>query len=124
MSPEYGNPTEGSMLFQEKYAMAESQKNAWTKMISTWKCITVSLTSSHLYVKLHGIFGWLIMPFGADLDHAVPVTDIRSAEKRKNVLGYDEISVVFSLQSGGEREVLIYLKRGEEFLNLLNSMMH
>lgn len=124
MSAEYGNPAEGSMLFQEKYAMAESQKNAWTKMISTWKCITVSLTSTHLYVKLHGIFGWLIIPFKADLDHAIPITNIRSVEKRKNVLGYNEISIVFSLQSGGERELLLYLKRGEEFLNLLKSMMH
>ena len=124
MSAEYGNPAEGSMLFQERYAMAESQKNAWTKMISTWKCITVSLTSTHLYVKLHGIFGWLIIPFKADLDHAIPITNIRSVEKRKNVLGYNEISIVFSLQSGGERELLLYLKRGEEFLNLLKSMMH
>lgn len=124
MNTEYGNPAEGSLLFQEKYAMAESQKNAWTKMISTWKCITISLTSTHLYVKLHGIFGWLIIPFRADLDHAVPISDIRSAEKRKNVIGYDEISVVFSLQSGGERELYLYLKRGEEFLNLLKSMMH
>ena len=124
MSKGYEVPAEGSLLFQEKYAMAESQKNAWTKMNSTWKCIAISLTSSHLYVKLHGIFGCLVIPFGADLNHAIPVTDIRSAEKRKNVLGYTEISVIFSLQSGGERELLLYLKRGEEFLNLLRSMMH
>ncbi|MCK5065380.1 MAG: hypothetical protein KAQ97_08860 [Candidatus Fermentibacteraceae bacterium] len=124
MGDEYGNLIDGSLLFQERYAMAQSQKNPWTKMVSTWKCINVSLTSIHLHVKLHGLFGWLVKPFGADLDHVIPIIDIRSIENRKNVLGYTEISVVFDLQSGGERELLLYLKRGEEFLNLLRSMMN
>ena len=116
------NISEGGLLFQEKYAMAQSQKSAWTRAVSTWKCIMISLTSIHLHVELHGLFGWLTKPFGADLDHVIPITDIRSFEKRRNVLGYTEISVIFSLQSGGERELLLYLKRGEEFLNLLKSM--
>jgi len=115
---------EGGLLFQEKYAMAQSRKSAWTKAINTWKCIMISLTSTHLHVKLHGLFGFLVKPFGADLDHSVPITDISSVEKRKNFFGYTEISVVFHLQSGGERELFLYLKRGEEFLNLLTSMMN
>ena len=124
MSDEYDILVEGNTLFQEKYAMAQSQKSLWTKMVSTWKCINVTLTSTRLRVKLHGLFGWLVKPVGADLDHMIPVSDIKSAEKRRNVLGYTEISVVFSLQSGGERELLLYLKRGEEFLNFLNSIMY
>jgi len=115
--------SEGSQLFQEKYAMAQSQKNAWTKAVSTWKCITVTLSATHLQVKLHGLFGLLVKPFGADLDHVIPIYDIVSAEKRKSYLGYNEIAVIFHLQSGGDRELLLYLKRGEEFLNLLGSMM-
>ncbi len=124
MSAEYENMAEGSLLFQEQYAMAQSQKNGWTKCVNTWKCITVSLSATHLQVKLHGLFGLIVKPFNADLDHVIPITDIRSAVKKKNFFGYNEISVVFSLQSGGERELLLYLKRGDEFLNLLNSMMH
>ena len=113
----------GSLLFQEQYAMAQSQKNGWTKSVNTWKCITVNLSATHLQVKLHGLFGLLVKPFNADLDHIIPITDIRSVEKRKNYFGYNEISVVFSLPKGDERELLLYLKRGEEFLNLLKSMM-
>ena len=113
----------GSLLFQEQYAMAQSQKNGWTKSVNTWKCITVNLSATHLQVKLHGLFGLLVKPFNADLDHIIPITDIRSVEKRKNYFGYNEISVVFSLPKGDERELLLYLTRGEEFLNLLKSMM-
>jgi len=116
--------TEGGLLFQEKYAMAQSQKSAWTKMVNTWKCIEVSLTSTRLHVKLHGIFGSIVKPFNADLDHVIPITNIKSAEKRKIYFGYQEISVVFRLQTGGDRELLLYLKRGDEFLNLLRSMMN
>lgn len=123
MNEEYGNIPEGSLLFREQYAMAQSQKNGWTRSVNTWKCITVNLSATHLQVKLHGLFGWLVKPFNADLDHVVPITDIRSVVKKKNYFGYNEISVVFSLLSGGERELLLYLKRGEEFLNLLKSMM-
>ncbi|MCD4774709.1 MAG: hypothetical protein K8S15_01495 [Candidatus Aegiribacteria sp.] len=123
MNEKYENMPEGSLLFREQYAMAQSQKNGWTRSVNTWKCITVNLSATHLQVKLHGLFGLLVKPFNADLDHVVPITDIRSAVKKRNYLGYNEISIVFSLRSGGERELLLYLKRGEEFLNLLKSMM-
>lgn len=122
MSAELYRMSEGSLLFQEKYAMAQSQKNGWTKAVNTWKCISVSLSATHLMVELHGLFGLLVKPFNADLDHIIPIADIRSVEKRKNYFGYNEISVVFSLPSGGSRELLLYLRRGEEFLNLLGSM--
>ncbi len=122
MSAEFDSMSHGSLLFQEQYAMAQSQKNGWTKSVNTWKCITVSLSATHLQVKLHGLFGLLVKPFNADLDHSVPITDIRSVVKKKSYFGYNEISVVFSLPNGGERELLLYLKRGEEFLNFLGSM--
>ncbi|MBN2586092.1 MAG: hypothetical protein JXA64_05700 [Candidatus Fermentibacteraceae bacterium] len=114
--------SEGGILFQERYAMAQSQKNVWTKMVSTWKCIVVSLSSTNLQIGLHGLFGLLVKPFGADLEHTVPLTCVISAEKKGRLIGYDEISLVFSLPSGGRRELLLYLKRGEEFLSLLNSL--
>lgn len=110
-------------MFQEKYAMAQSQKNAWTRAVSTWKCVSVSLSSTHLHVELHGLFGLIVKPFGADLDHEIPIGDIRSAGRKRNYFGYNEISVVFNLKSGGKRELLLYLKRGEEFLNLVRSMI-
>ncbi|MCK5115483.1 MAG: hypothetical protein KAR44_02715 [Candidatus Aegiribacteria sp.] len=122
MSTIFESMSGGSLLFQEQYAMAQSQKNGWTKSVNTWKCLTVSLSATHLQVKLHGLLGLLVKPFNADLDHLIPITDIRSVEKRKRYFGYNEISVVFSLPKGGERELLLYLKRGEEFLNLLGSM--
>ncbi|RKZ07344.1 hypothetical protein DRQ25_11765, partial [Candidatus Fermentibacteria bacterium] len=122
MSAIFDSISEGSLLFQEKYAMAQSQKNGWTKAVNTWKCVSISLSATHLQVELHGLLGLIVKPFNADLDHIVPITDIRSVEKRKNYFGYNEISVVFSLPSGGDRELLLYLRRGEEFLNLLGSM--
>lgn len=111
-----------SLLFQERYAMAQSQKNLWTKLVSTWKCVEVSLSSMHVRVRLHGLFGLLVKPFGADLDHLIPVAAVVSASKRRAFMGYDEISLAFNLPEGGERELLLYLKRGEEFLAMLNSM--
>lgn len=112
---------ECQVMFREKYAMAQSQKNLWTRLVNTWKCVMVSLSPTDLRVRLHGVFGVLVMPFMPDLDHTVPISAVRSAVKKRRTFGYDEISVVFDLQQGGEREILLYLKNGEEFLNLLNS---
>lgn len=119
-SPE--GTTSLSLLFQERYAMAQSQKSTWTKLVNTWKCVEVSLSAMHVRVRLHGLFGLLVKPFGADLDHLIPIAAVVSASKRRVLMGYDEISLVFSLPEGGERELLLYLKRGEEFLAMLNSM--
>ena len=113
---------DGSLLFQEKYAMAQSRKNLWTKMVNSWKCVMVSLSSSCIQVRLHGLLGLLVVPFGADINHTVPLGSVVSVEKKRKIMGYDEISMVFRLPSGGERELLLYLKRGEEFLNLVTSI--
>lgn len=114
--------SQGSLLFQEKYAMAQSHKNWWTKSVNTWKCVMVNLSSQHLQVKLHGLFGLLVKPFGADIEHTIPLDRILTCEKKRKILGYDEIPVVFKLPDGNRRELRLYLKRGDEFLNLIKSM--
>ena len=110
------------LLFEERRAMAQSQKNLWTRMVSTWKCVFVRLSPELLTVGLHGLMGALVAPFGPDLDHEIPLYRIRRVERRpRSVLGHGEVSVKFDLEEG-ERELLLYLCRADEFAGILESI--
>jgi len=103
--------------------MAQSQKNLWTRMVSTWKCVYVRLTPELLSVGLHGPMGALVAPFGPDLDHGIPLHRIRRVELGpRSVPGHGEVSVTFDLQQG-QRELLLYLRGADEFARLLQSVV-
>ena len=66
------------VIFLENHAAAQSLKNAWTRLASTYGCIMVVLSRGTLTIKPHWFAGWLISPLGLDLCHETPITKIRS----------------------------------------------
>lgn len=108
----------GAIVFEEYNAMGVSMKSLWTKSVSTWKCLYVKLGDRQLRIGLHGLFGTLVKPFGADLDHDIPVSDVISVTRGKDSFGRGEVAVTFRLPRGGERTILLYLKKADEFTAL------
>ncbi len=109
------------VVFRERYAMVQSQKNAWTRMISSWKCVEVSLSPTRLRLKLHGLMGLLLKCFFTDIEHVVPTGRVVSFGRNRKYLGYDEIYVIIEIPGGGTRKLLLYLERGTEFIEILRS---
>ena len=107
------------IVFLETHAAAQSMKNAWTRMASTYQCIQVALTRDLLIVRPHWLIGWIIFLLRLDLHHKIPIEQIKSIKSKGSWFGYDKVEVVFSGSSDSENRVLLYLKRHEEFLSKL-----
>ncbi|WP_456404913.1 hypothetical protein [Thiolapillus sp.] len=106
-----------TILFAESGAAAQSQKNAWTRMASSWKSISVELTPQTLTVMPHRFAKWLAALLDLDLQHAIPVADILSVKETGAHLNPVEVS--FTLSDGSKRELLLYLKKHREFIEAI-----
>ena len=107
------------IVFLEKHAAAQSMKNAWTRMASTYRCIQVALTKDLLIVRPHWLIGWIIFLLRLDLHHTIPIEQIKSIKSKGSWYSYDKVEVVFRGNSDSESKILLYLKKHEEFLSKL-----
>lgn len=104
--------------FVEKTAAAQSLKNRWTRMASTYGCMVIRLDRDNLTIKPRLLIGWLIKLLCLDLHHIVPRDQIRSAENRGKWLNYGKVEICFA-KEGSEHRILLYLKKHAEFLEKL-----
>jgi hypothetical protein len=106
------------VLFFETNAAAQSLKNLWTRMASTYKCMQIKLTERQLTIRPLVIIGWLCKLLGLDLYHTIPVNRIRAVEDNGKWLGYGKVRVQFE-RDGAENGILLYLKKHAEFRDIL-----
>ncbi len=111
------------MLFYETNAAAQSLKNAWTRMASTYKCVQISLTQKQLTIRPLPIIGWLTKLLGLDLYHIIPANRIRAAEDSGKWFGYGKIQVQFQ-RDGADHGLLLYLKKHAEFRAKLEQIIN
>jgi hypothetical protein len=112
---------EAELLFHESSAAAQSMKNFWTRMASTYKCIEIRLTQTQLSIKPHRFIGGLIKLLALDLHHSIPTNRIRAVENQGKWLNYDKIQVRFERQDAAH-EILLYLKNGKAFCDRLETV--
>jgi len=110
---------DNNVLFVERYAAAESLKNFWTRMASTYGCIGVVLTREKLTIEPHWYVKWLIVVLGLDLCHEIPVISIRGAMESGKWGGYGKVEVHFVTTDGKHRRILLYLKKHREFVDTI-----
>ena len=108
------------ILFFEAHAAAQSQKNAWTRMASTFSCMMITLSSSELTIKPHWYASPLIRLLCLDLHHRIPAADIVSAEEAGRSAGYGKVSLKFRVD-GDERTIFLYLKDHSAFIDAIGS---
>jgi hypothetical protein len=110
------------VLFFEPSAAAQSLKNFWTRMASTYKCMSVRLTREQLIIKPRWFIGWMIKLLGLDLYHIVPNNEIKSVERRGKWFHYGKVQVRYN-KDGADRSILLYLKKHDEFIEKTRQFM-
>jgi len=85
--------------------------------------MSVTLTKDMLTIKPHWFAIWMIIAFGLDLNHEIPVVRIKGVTHTGNWFGYGIIEVDFSTDSDEKRTILLYLKKDSEFIEAVNTMI-
>ncbi len=109
------------VLFLEHHAAAQSMKNAWTRMASTYGCMMVVLSQKTLTINPHWFANWLISPLGLDLSHEIPITNIRRVTEMGKWFSYGKIELHFETLEGEDKKILLYMKNYREFMDKVTS---
>lgn len=105
------------VLFSESYAAAQSLKNFWTRLASTYGCIVVVLSPKMLTIKPHWFAHWIITPLGLDLIHEIPITRITSVIETGAWFGYGIVKVHYRDTTGAGCTIVLYMKKHHEFVD-------
>jgi len=117
MKNKEANADGNEMLFFEHHAAAQSLKNAWTRLASTYGCIMVVLYRKKLMIKPHWYAKWLINLLGLDLSHEIPITHIKGVMEVGKRFSYGKLEVRFNTVTGEDRSILLYMKKDSEFID-------
>lgn len=109
-------------LFFETSASAQSLKNFWTRMASTYKCIEVHLTREQLIIRPRWFIGWMIKLLGLDLYHVLPTDQIQTVESTGKWLGYGKVHIKYK-KNGINHSILLYLNKHDEFLDKIRQVI-
>jgi hypothetical protein len=112
------------VMFFEYYAAAQSLKNVWTRLASTYGCIMIVLSRETLTIKPHWFAKWLISLLGLDLSHEIPITNIGGATEMGRGFNYGKVELHFVTANGENRRILLFMKKYREFLDTLKNVMN
>jgi hypothetical protein len=104
------------VLFSEYYAAAQSLKNVWTRLASTYGCMMIVLSGKRLMIKPHWFAKWLISLLQLDLCHEIPLTRIRGVKETGRWLNYGKVELLFQTVEGKDQKILLYMKKSREFV--------
>ena len=105
------------VLFFEHHAAAQSLKNFWTRLASTYGCIMVVLYRKTLIIKPHWFAKWLITLMGSDLTHEIPIKNIRGVVEMGKWFRYGKVELHFETPAGEDRKIWLYMKKYFEFID-------
>ena len=112
------------VLFCEHYAAAQSLKNAWTRLASTYGCIMIVLSPKTLTIKPHWFAKWLISLLRLDLCHEIPITSIIAIIEKGEWSNYGKVELHYQTVERKDQKILLYMKKSHEFVNKVTSTMH
>lgn len=112
------------VLFCEYYAAAQSLKNVWTRLASTYGCIKIVLSTETLAIIPHWFSKWLICVLRLDLYHEIPIKNIEGVMKIGKWFNYGKVELCFRTETGKEEKLLLYMKKYQEFVDQVTSVMN
>ena len=121
INEEHVDPNE--VIFSEHHAAAQSLKNAWTRLASTYGCMMVVLYRNKLMIKPHWYVRWLINLLGLDLCHEIPITNIKGVMEVGKWFSYGKVEVRFNTVAGEDRSILLYMKKYSEFIDKVKNVI-
>jgi hypothetical protein len=105
------------LLFFEHHAAAQSLKNFWTRLASTYGCMMIVLSGKNLMIKPHWYARWLITLLGLDLTHEIPIKNIRGVVEMGKWFSYRKVELRFETLAGEDRRICLYMKKYREFID-------
>jgi len=111
------------VLFREEYAAAQSLRNLWTGLASTYGCIMVVLTRDKLEIRPHWFARLLVGLLLLDLSHEISVRNILDVTDLGEWLNRGKVELRFLTKGGDDRTILLYLKRHAEFVAAVREAM-
>ena len=115
--------TDNDTLFTDSHAAAQSQKSRWTRLASSWRSIRVTLTPEILTVIPRPLVKWLTILLALDLCHRIPVGHIRKVRDLGEESGYGKVEVVIQTQEGREKNLLLWLKDTQAFIEATKGLI-
>ena len=112
------------VLFFEQHAAAQSLKNFWTRLASTYGCMMVVLSRKQLTIKPHGFARWLINLLDLDLIHEIPITRIRGVIELGKWFSYGKVELRFETPEKENRSIRLYLKKSAEFIHKIKTAIN
>ena len=112
------------ILLIENYAAAQSMKNGWTRLASTYGCMMIVLSRKKLMIKPHWFVIWLICLLRLDLCHEIPLESIRKVEEIGRWYSYGKVELRFQVSKEKDRKIILYMKNAAEFVERLSGSMH
>lgn len=111
------------VLFYEHYAAAQSMKNAWTRLASTYGCMMIVLTPKTLTIKPHWHAIWLIRALHLDLYHEIPNAKIKGVIEIGKWLSYGKVELHFQAGEGKGQKIMLYMKKYREFVDKVSTVI-
>jgi hypothetical protein len=115
---------DADILLIENHAAAQSLKNGWTRLASTYGCMKIALSRKKVTIKPHWFASWLIRLLRLDLYHEIPLESIRTVDEIGRWYSYGKVQLKFQISNENDRKILLYMKRSAEFVEKLSRTMH
>ena len=103
-------------LYRESGASGSSHKNFLTRLGGARGCLVVTATKSEIDVRPSFPFNLMFLPEIYDLQHRIPVQQIRNIERVKHMIGKDSIKIDFIEIGGGLKTIELYLGNADKFM--------
>ena len=110
------------ILFSESHAAAQSLKNGWTRMASTYGCMMITLSKENLLIQPHWYAKLPILLLGLDLCHEIALNKITGIAKIGTLFSYNKVELRFSTKDGDTRILWLYMKKDVEFINKVKAV--
>ena len=112
------------VLLCEYYAAAQSLKNGWTRLASTYGCMMIVLSRKTLMIKPHWFAKWLISLLHLDLCHEIPITRVRGVKETGRWSSYGKVELHFQTEENKDQKILLYMKKSREFVEKVSIAIH
>jgi hypothetical protein len=112
------------ILLIENHAAAQSLKNWWTRLASTYGCMKIVLSRKKVTIKPHWFASWLIRLLRLDLYHEIPLESIGKVNEIGRWYSYGKVRLKFQISKERDRKIILYMKRSAEFVERLSRTMH
>ncbi|MBW1728447.1 MAG: hypothetical protein JRH13_00015 [Deltaproteobacteria bacterium] len=111
------------LLFFEPYAAAQSLKNAWTRLASTYGCIMIVLSRETLIIKPHWFARWILSLLALDLNHEILTNNIKGITEVGKWFSYGKVELHFVTVEGADRRIWLYMKKYQEFIDKVKNII-